>query len=167
MAEPRELALTGRSHIEVYRTKGHTKSALPATLDPLPGLVNTIMKAKRGSDLVFGIFSFTAQPILDVFLDRMAHGANLRGVADVNAAKSPTSKVKALRDAGVDCKLTGSQFALMHLKVVVVNGLHVAYGSYNWTTTAERSNDEILTVVSNRQLATVCTEQIDAIRKAI
>jgi phosphatidylserine/phosphatidylglycerophosphate/cardiolipin synthase-like enzyme len=165
VTEPKKLALTGRSHIEVFYTKGHTKVPLDPTLDPLPGLVNALEKARH--EIVFGIFSFTAQPIADVFLEKLGNGVSIRGVADANAATSPTSKIKTLRDAGIDCKLTGHQFSLMHLKVAVIDGLRTALGSYNWTTSAERSNDEVLTVITNRNLATVCITQIDAIRKAI
>jgi phosphatidylserine/phosphatidylglycerophosphate/cardiolipin synthase-like enzyme len=162
MVSPRRLPIHGRSHIEVYWTKGHTKTDVPATADPLEGLVNALGKARH--EIVFGIFSFTAAPISAVLVEKLTKDVSIRGVADVNAAKSPTSKVALLRNAGVDIKLVGTRYALMHLKVAVIDGLRTAYGSYNWTTAAERSNDEILTVVTNRQLASVCIAQIDAIR---
>lgn len=164
MAGRRKLSLGGRSHIDVFWSKGHTKVPVPATADPLPGLVGALGKAKH--EIVFGIFSFTAQPIADVFTQKQAAGVLIRGVADLHAAASPTSKISVLRNAGIDIKLVGTQYALMHLKVAVIDGLRTAYGSYNWTTSAERSNDEILTVVTNRQLAAVCIAQIDSIRKA-
>lgn len=164
MVSPLKLPIHGRSHIEVYWTKGHTKTDVPATADPLEGLVGALERANH--EIVFGIFSFTAQPISDVFTTKLTKGVSIRGVADVNAAKSPTSKIAVLRNAGMDIKLVGAAYALMHLKVAVIDGLRTAYGSYNWTTTAERSNDEILTVVTNRQLAKVCIAQIDAIRAA-
>lgn len=160
----KKLTLGGRSRIQVFYTKGHTKVPQDPALDPLTGLTHALLAAKQS--IVFGIFSFTAQPILDAFLDRFRHGVAIYGVGDARAATSPTSKTKALHDAGIDIKLVGTQYALMHLKVAVIDDLHTAYGSYNWTTAAERSNDEILTVVTNRQLASVATEQIEAIRKA-
>jgi phosphatidylserine/phosphatidylglycerophosphate/cardiolipin synthase-like enzyme len=164
MAGRRKLSLGGRSHIDVYYPKGHTNQKLPPTLDPLPGLLRVLDKARH--EIVFGIFSLTAPPIADAIVAKHKAGKSVRGVSDAREATSPTSKTRLMHAAGVDIAFVGTPWALMHLKVAVVDGLHVAYGSYNWTTQAETRNDEILTVVSNRQLAAVCITQIDAIRKA-
>lgn len=57
--------------------------------------------------------------------------------------------------------------SLMHLKDVVVDGLFVATGSTNWSTSGQFAQDNALTVVRNAVLAAEVTARIGAIHQHI
>ena len=51
----------------------------------------------------------------------------------------------------------------MHHKVMIVDGVIVITGSYDWTETAETYNDENLIVISSSQIASVYEEEFSRI----
>ncbi len=56
------------------------------------------------------------------------------------------------RQAGLDVHEDGNP-GLMHHKVFVIDGQIVVTGSYNFTASAEKSNDENLVVIDNPEIA--------------
>jgi hypothetical protein len=61
--------------------------------------------------------------------------------------------VDKLTQAGVDIRLAVRQTALMHNKVGIFDGTTICTGSFNWTSNAERHNDENLLVVDGPDVA--------------
>ena len=55
---------------------------------------------------------------------------------------------------GVDVKLDSNP-DLMHHKVMVIDGRIVVTGSYNWTWSAEKNNDENILVVEDPEAAAI------------
>lgn len=164
MTPTRRLPVGGRSHIEVYWTRGHSKAKLPPGADPTQGIVRLFGRAR--GEIVVAIYSLTSKPIAAALIDAHSRGVAIRGVVDGGHVTSIASKVPDLRDAGIALVPVGGNYSLMHLKVAVVDGLRTASGSFNWTAQAEKSNDEILTIVTNRKLAEVAAGQVDGILAA-
>lgn len=76
-------------------------------------------------------------------------------VADQSQSKgrAMSAMVEKLTQAGVDIRLAVRQTALMHNKVGIFDGKTICTGSFNWTTNAERHNDENLLVVDGPDVA--------------
>jgi len=144
----------GRSALQVYTSPHATTD-----LDPEPALVTMINSAK--TSIVAGTYSFTLASVAQALIAKHAAGVPVRIAADAGEY-TPTSQYPALRAAGIDIRVWGSRYDLQHMKVVVVDGKKVAWGSYNFSTNAEKANFEVLTITTNTQLATVLTANIQA-----
>lgn len=151
----------GRINAEVF-TSPHAS----ADMDPTPALVSALGTATR--TVHFAIYSLTSQAIADAIMGAYLRGVVVVGVADAIEEKASTSKIRSLVEGGIDIRMWGSAYRLMHDKVLVVDGLTpnavVGLGSFNWTTQAEKSNVEVLMlsrgVQASRILAPVLMAQI-------
>ncbi len=76
-------------------------------------------------------------------------------VADKTESKNPNqaAMISKLTQAGVNIRLAVRQKALMHKKVGIFDGQTICTGSFNWTTNAERHNDENLLVADGPDVA--------------
>lgn len=98
-------------------------------------------------------YSFTSDPIAEAILDKHAEGVAVRAVFDQSQVKSNTGgEYENLRRAGLDVKMDGIN-GLMHHKVIIIDGKTVITGSYNFSASAERSNDENLIIIRSETLA--------------
>jgi phosphatidylserine/phosphatidylglycerophosphate/cardiolipin synthase-like enzyme len=57
-----------------------------------------------------------------------------------------------LREAGLDVRLDGNPYH-MHHKVIIIDGQIVITGSYNFSRSAEESNDENVLVIHSQAVA--------------
>lgn len=57
--------------------------------------------------------------------------------------------------------------AIMHLKLVIIDGLFVVTGSTNWSLSAETKQDNQLTVIQDATVAAECRSRVDAIHANI
>lgn len=124
-----------------------------ADLDPKPALLALINGAKQS--IHFAIYSLTLDAVRDALIAAHQRGVTIRGIADATTVSGPTNDVAALAQAGIDVRVWGSHYHLMHDKVIVVDGSKVGLGSYNWTTQAESSNVEVFFVCSGANVAKV------------
>lgn len=95
----------------------------------------------------FAIYTFTRQDIKNALLAAKYRGLEVRGVTDAEQARDVESQrkiVSELRAAGIPVA-EDDHSGIMHLKVLVTDRSYVS-GSYNWTTSATDSNDEVLEV---------------------
>lgn len=151
----------GRINADVF-TSPHASP----DMDPTPAVVAAIGTATK--TLHIAIYSLTSDAIAQAILGAYLRGVAVVIVADAVEAKVSTSKLRMLADAGIDIRLWGSAYRLMHDKVLIVDGLTpnamVGLGSFNFTTQAEKSNVEVLLIVrgiqASRILAPVLIGQI-------
>lgn len=95
----------------------------------------------------FAIYTFTRQDIKNALLAAKYRGLTVRGVTDADQVKDVESQrkiISELRAAGIPV-VEDDHSGIMHLKVLVTDRSYVS-GSYNWTTSATDSNDEVLEV---------------------
>ena len=105
------------------------------------------------SSICFLAYSFTADPLGNAIRQRAAAGVKVAGVMETDQVKTNVgTEYGAFRKAGLDVHLDGNP-GLMHHKVFIIDNKIVVMGSYNFTASAEKSNDENLVVINNPEIA--------------
>ncbi len=113
-------------------------------------VVDTINQAKQS--ISFMAFSFTDDAIGQALIDAQARGVTVSGVVERQSANGTGSEYPVLVDAGIDV-LTDGNCYIMHHKTIVVDERIVVTGSYNFTKSAEQSNDENLLIIDSPAFA--------------
>jgi phosphatidylserine/phosphatidylglycerophosphate/cardiolipin synthase-like enzyme len=102
-------------------------------------VLEVINEAK--SSILVACYSFTNRDIAEA-LERAAHrGVKVRIVADEGAAKDKYSQVPIVKAAGIPVHIA-TRYAIMHNKFLVIDGVTVETGSFNYTAAAVKSNAE-------------------------
>ena len=86
-------------------------------------------------------------------LDKARQGVIVQIVMDEQqAASNQGGEYENLRNAGLDVRLDGSS-GQMHHKVIIIDGDTVSFGSYNFSNSTERRNDENVIIAHDPSLA--------------
>jgi phosphatidylserine/phosphatidylglycerophosphate/cardiolipin synthase-like enzyme len=105
------------------------------------------------TSIYFLAYSFTADPLGEAIRDRAAAGVKISGVMeDSQVSSNIGTEFDQFRAAGLDVHLDGNK-GQMHHKVMVIDSQIVIIGSYNFTASAENTNDENLIVIYNPDIA--------------
>lgn len=108
-------------------------------------IIQTIQDADQY--VYFAIYTFTRSDIKDALLGAKHRGLTVEGLTDENQLQQSEQQekiIKELREAGIPLTVQ-SHSGLMHIKTLVTEKAYVT-GSYNWTTAATETNDEILEI---------------------
>ncbi|HEY3228025.1 MAG TPA: phospholipase D-like domain-containing protein [Roseiflexaceae bacterium] len=140
-ATPYPQVRLGSARVEVY-------------FSPEDGVAKHVLQrlaaAKRS--IHFMTFSYTADAISDAMIAKVKAGLAVRGVFERQNAGGSGADFNRLKQGGVDVREDGNCYILHH-KVIVIDARTVITGSYNFTGSAERDNDENLVIVDDPQLA--------------
>jgi phosphatidylserine/phosphatidylglycerophosphate/cardiolipin synthase-like enzyme len=86
------------------------------------------------------------------------------GVMDdgqVNSSQS--TEYDPLTQAGLNVRLDGNLIGLMHHKVIIIDQKVVITGSYNFTESAETTNDENVVIIFSPEIAVKYTEEFQRV----
>ena len=108
------------------------------------------------------IYGFTLDHLSKALIDAVKRGVEVEVVIERESAYWRGSEYENLLQAGVDVKLDGNPYT-MHHKVAIIDGKIVITGSYNWTWSAERRNDENVLILMSRSLAESYEEEFQRI----
>lgn len=94
----------------------------------------------------FAIYYFSKQNIADALIRASKRGVEVIGISDRQASiANNKNTLEKLQKNGVDIRISNNTNGLMHIKALVTEKSY-ASGSYNWTSSATNSNDEILEI---------------------
>lgn len=114
-------------------------------------LIGLIRSAKESITVL--AYTWTSNPMADALVEQADRGVNVRMVMDADLAANNTgSDLKRFQQAGMDVKVWRAG-GLMHFKSIIIDGKIVATGSYNFTASAERNNDENMIIIHQPELA--------------
>jgi phosphatidylserine/phosphatidylglycerophosphate/cardiolipin synthase-like enzyme len=86
------------------------------------------------------------------------------GVMDDDQAKtSQATEYEPLTQAGLDVRLDGNLIGLMHHKVIILDQKIVVTGSYNFTESAETTNDENVVIIFSPEIAEKYSEEFQRV----
>ena len=105
-------------------------------------------------------FSFTAVPIAEAMADRIDDGVTVRALFETRNAGSEHSRDDWLKDRGAEVYLDTNPNT-MHHKVIIIDMDTVVTGSYNFSKSAERSNDENVLILHDPAIARAFTTEFE------
>jgi phosphatidylserine/phosphatidylglycerophosphate/cardiolipin synthase-like enzyme len=111
----------------------------------------------------FLAFSFTLDALGDAALIRSRAGVEVGGVFETGEAANDFSEYRRLKEAGLDVLLDGNPWNLHH-KVMVIDERVSIFGSFNFSASADRENDENLLIVEDLGLARAFEEEYQRVR---
>jgi phosphatidylserine/phosphatidylglycerophosphate/cardiolipin synthase-like enzyme len=109
-------------------------------------------------------FSFTHEAIAQAMQDRAAAGVEVTGVFEKTQTAAGHSAYFRMHDARLPVFLDGNP-RNMHHKVIVIDGEIVVVGSFNFSESADKSNDENLLIIYNRAVAARFEEEFQKVLK--
>jgi phosphatidylserine/phosphatidylglycerophosphate/cardiolipin synthase-like enzyme len=113
-------------------------------------ILQRLKKAKIS--ICFMAFSFTSAGIGEMMIQKAKEGVRIQGIFERRGTKEAHSQYTKMKLEGLDVKL-GNSRRLMHHKVIVIDGARVIMGSYNFSRNANRSNDENILIIDNKNIA--------------
>jgi phosphatidylserine/phosphatidylglycerophosphate/cardiolipin synthase-like enzyme len=123
-------------------------------------LVKEILDAKKAIE--FMAFSFTSRPIADAMIKRRQKGVTVRGVFEARNMESRYCQDDYLDRHGVDVYADTNEYT-MHHKVIIIDRAVVVTGSYNFSKSADASNDENLLIVRSPGLAAKYVRELESL----
>ncbi|RIH81426.1 Phospholipase D [Calidithermus terrae] len=124
-----------------------------------------LLEALRGAreDVLVAAYVLTDRGVLEELGALRRRGVRVRVVID--ARNLVNSLDEELARAGVEVRRDGNPYT-QHNKVVVIDGARVVTGSYNFSASAYRSNNENLLILDSPELAARYREELEAIWRA-
>jgi phosphatidylserine/phosphatidylglycerophosphate/cardiolipin synthase-like enzyme len=122
---------------------------------PDDGVLNSLVPLLGSAEksIYFLAYSFTSNEIGDMVRQKEENGLDVKGVMDAEQVVSNQgTEYDLFKQAGMSVRLDGNE-GLMHHKVFVIDGKIVAFGSYNFSKSAEENNDENLLIVYSEPIA--------------
>lgn len=117
----------------------------------LNALVPVLKSAKKS--IYFLAYSFTSNDLGTIVRDKATAGLTIEGVMDEEQVSSNQgTEYNPFLQAGLAVRIDGNA-GLMHHKVFIIDEKIVVFGSYNFSQSAEESNDENLIIIYNEAIA--------------
>lgn len=124
-------------------------------------LVDLIGSAKES--IYFLAYSFTADNLADAMLASAKSGVTVMGVfEDLQYRSNTGTEFDRLRTNGVQVRLDGNPYS-MHHKVIIIDQGIVATGSYNFSASAEKSNDENTLILYSPEIASLYLAEFERV----
>ncbi len=119
--------------------------------DTLDHLLDLVTNAQQS--VYFLAFSFTSDDLSTALISAADHGITVAGVMERSQyERNVGTEYDHFRQAGLDVRLDGNP-ANMHHKVLIIDEQIVVTGSYNFTNSAEKRNDENTLILHDPTLA--------------
>ncbi len=117
------------------------------------------------SEILFMAFAFTTDLIGEPMLDRGETGVSVRGVFETTGSESNFSYYGDMHDSGfnnIQVRQDGNP-RIMHHKVIILDRQTVVFGSFNFSNSANDSNDENIVIVHDRTFTSFFVEEFNAV----
>ena len=129
----------------------------------LDRLVHWIGQAQE--ELLVCVFTITNNILRDAVYNAWRRGCEVRVISDDECAKQQGSDVEALAQLGCDVVVDDDPAAHMHNKYVIIDRKVLITGSFNWTVSAVKSNNENLVVLDDQALVEMYTHDFNGLWK--
>jgi phosphatidylserine/phosphatidylglycerophosphate/cardiolipin synthase-like enzyme len=129
--------------------------------DHVADKIVTLLKGAKRS-IRFMAFSFTDDRIGKVVRDKAKAGLIVQGVFEARGSDTEYSEYGQMRRAGLDVLTDGNPYT-MHHKVFILDDETVLMGSFNFTQSADESNDENLLVIHDPAIAALYQAEFERV----
>jgi len=112
-----------------------------------------LKKIKKASKSIhFMAFSFTSNKIGEMMIQKFKKGIEVYGIFEKIGAKSRHSEFIKMKIEGLPVRLDKNKNR-MHHKVIIIDKRRVLTGSYNFSKSANKRNDENILMIDNKKIA--------------
>lgn len=117
-------------------------------------ITNDIIPLVNGAQKYIYIpaFLITHKELSQSLINASKRGVAVKLILDATNTHAPSSKLKILRENGVQVK-TENFAGKLHSKSIIIDDLYTVIGSMNFSRSGEGANDENLVVIKNREIA--------------
>ena len=129
------------SHVEAYFSPGGKCTKV---------IVAEINAAK--ATIYLQAYSFTSAPIAKALVDAHKRGVKVTALLDQSNRTQKYSSADFLAHAGIETYID-SKHAIAHNKIIIVDGVSVITGSFNFSKAAEDKNAENVVVIRDSRIA--------------
>jgi phosphatidylserine/phosphatidylglycerophosphate/cardiolipin synthase-like enzyme len=131
---------------------------------PEDGVAKHIVQRLKAAktNIRFMAFSYTADDVASTMIAQKQAGVVVQGVFEKQNASGSGADFNRLKQGGVDVLEDGNCYILHH-KVIIIDEHIVITGSYNFTGSAERDNDENLVIVDDPRLARAYLDEFEQV----
>lgn len=131
--------------------------------DDVPPKIIRILNAAK-ERIHFMAFSFADDAIGDALMDATSRrSVSVEGVVEKTGSSARGGEYKRLLEAGIPVLTDGNSY-VMHHKVFIIDDTWVITGSYNFSASAARSNDENLLIIKSPRIAGIFEGEYQRIR---
>lgn len=144
-------------HIGKYKFSMHRVLFSPGT-DILESIADLLKQAKKTIDIC--VFTITDERLAKDILWCHERGISVRVITDDDKMHDHGSAISDFKNAGIPVKIDHSRYH-MHHKFALIDGRIVFTGSFNWTYTASKHNQENLLITTNNDIVKQYSEQFE------
>jgi phosphatidylserine/phosphatidylglycerophosphate/cardiolipin synthase-like enzyme len=125
-------------------------ATIEVAFSPNMGATDLVVKAigEAHHSIRVAAYSFTSKPIAQALLEAHKRGVDVKVVVDKSQAKAKYTSATFLANVGIPTRID-HRYAIMHSKFIVIDGVNVETGSFNFTSAAEHRNAENVLVLRN------------------
>ncbi len=126
-------------------------------------IARTVVSAQN--EILFMAFSFTDDQIGEAMLGRADAGVTIRGVFEKTGSDTVFSYYPHLAASGMEnvSVRTDGNPQIMHHKVFIIDRETVIFGSFNFSDSANRKNDENIVIVHDPTFASYFVEEFETV----
>jgi len=118
--------------------------------EPTAAIVAELNRAKTAVRVQ--AYCFTSAPIAGALKQAHDRGVDVQVILDKSQPKQPYTSVTFLQSAKIPVFID-SRHAIAHNKIIIIDGVTVITGSFNFTKAAEEKNAENLLIIESVELA--------------
>jgi len=134
-----------------YPTASYGSGDIACYFSPRGGctdaVVNEIRQARQ--QIFVQAYSFTSVPIATALVEAHSRGVAVYIILDKSQKTEKYSGADYVANAGIPTMIDAAH-AIAHNKIMLIDGLTIITGSFNFTTNAEQNNAENLLIIRNR-----------------
>jgi phosphatidylserine/phosphatidylglycerophosphate/cardiolipin synthase-like enzyme len=124
----------------------------------IDNLIALIKDAKV--NIRFLAFSFTDHPLALAMIDRANAGVDVKGVFETFGSTSDRSELKTFKCAGIAARQDGNP-SFLHDKIMIIDNAIVVTGSLNYSSSADKENEENVVILDNPEIAVLYLQEFD------
>lgn len=133
-------------HVLSNRTRLKTTVAFSPKQGATNLVVTTIQDANKY--IYVAAYSFTSKPIAKALFEANKRGVDVKIVLDNSQKNVRGNLLEYFKLNGMSTRIN-SEYKYMHNKYMVIDGVTLQLGSFNYTTNAEENNAENVLVINN------------------
>jgi len=128
----------------------HARVKTSVAFSPKQGATNLVVTTIKSANkyIYVAAYSFTSKPIAEALIEAHKRGVDVQIVLDNRQKNGRGNLLSFFKLNGIPARIN-SKYKSMHHKYMIIDGVTLQLGSFNYTINAEESNAENVLVINN------------------